>query len=957
MTTDDGFPTSRPLPDLVGGRYRIVSRLGVGGMGVVYKAIDVQLNRPVAVKALEDRRLFLPGGTGRLREEALAAASLDHPYICKVYEFVEAGREAFIVMEFVEGETLASMLKRGPLPLGQVLQIGREIAEGLGEAHTRGLVHRDVKPSNVMVTASGHVKLLDFGVAVEDVSSTPADQTRSVTPNLTAHAGTPQYMAPEQAAGHPVTARADLFSLGVVLYESLTGALPFSGTSTFDYVRNMMQSAPRRLERLAPDTPAALVELVERCLEKSPGQRPDSVAAIVAELRALEDGVASSHGLLPTAQQVRSGRRWLMAAAATLVAVAAAAIWLWPRPGADPPLRQMRPFITSAAQEAGSRISPDGQWISFLSTAGGTSRVLVQRVDGGEARPLTLGPGTPISQIWSPDGSQIACVFRLNDDWVLQVYPAFFGGTPVASISLGPRLTQARLLRWIDQSVYLQVSDPEVSLRRADLNGADPVVLSDTWTLAGTLRSLDVRPDGRAVAFVQSIDGQEDLWVAEVDGSGARALTRDEFFERFPLWNGRGDRILYQSNRGGQIDLWEIDPRGGAPVQLTSGEMEKVAESTSADGSLISFQRLSHEAKLWLWDGADPAGRQLTQDALSDYSPVAAGGGLVFQRSQPIPSRGFTLIDARLFAASFTGTALSADARPVADGFAAAMSADGQWVAHLQQGETPGRARLIARNLMSGATHTITDTAALPISSRVPVDWASNTFAWTAREPGLVYVDQPAPSDPPVIRRVRPGEAAPAVQLVTADAADQSFRDLYEAPGSGHLAYVAASRSGVAVRLHDPRGGGERLLAQWDGPITGVFGRGWWRDRFVVVRRVALHEDLTADIDVHVIDPATGVVTRAGQVSRAFIATARLHAGRAALFVTRLDQGVHNLFELSLLTGALTPVTHNTLPGVTFSGFHPAGPATLIGSREERRQDIWLIQESRAHPSGSSAGR
>ena len=152
MPDDVVDPSPRPLPDVIAGRYRIVSRLGVGGMGIVYKAIDLQLNRPVAVKALEDRRLMLPGAASKLRAEALVAASFDHPYVCKVYELAETPTETFMIMEFVEGETLSSLLKRGVPPLLQSLQFAREIAEGLASAHARGLVHRDVKPANVMVT-------------------------------------------------------------------------------------------------------------------------------------------------------------------------------------------------------------------------------------------------------------------------------------------------------------------------------------------------------------------------------------------------------------------------------------------------------------------------------------------------------------------------------------------------------------------------------------------------------------------------------------------------------------------------------------------------------------------------------------------------------------------------------------------------------------------------------------
>src|SRR6185436_9644115 len=326
--------------------------------GVVYKATDIQLKRSVAIKALEERRLHIPGAATRLKNEALAAASLDHPYICKVYELLETATDTFIVMEYVEGETLSSILKRGALPLLQTLQLGREISEGLANAHARGLVHRDVKPSNVMVTTHGHVKLLDFGVAGADVESTSRDITRTLSPQVTVHAGTPQYMAPEQAAGSPITTRADLFSLGVVLYECLTAKLPFSGSTTFDYVRHVMQSPPRRLDKVAPDTPADLVDLVDRLLEKTPADRPASAEAVVARLRQLEDTFTSPTGDIRTARQARTGRRWQLVTVAAIAVAVIASTWrfIWPSSSEDVP-RQLRPFVTTSAVESGSRIS------------------------------------------------------------------------------------------------------------------------------------------------------------------------------------------------------------------------------------------------------------------------------------------------------------------------------------------------------------------------------------------------------------------------------------------------------------------------------------------------------------------------------------------------------------------------------------------------------------------------
>jgi serine/threonine protein kinase len=962
--TDDATPFSRPLPDLVGGRYQIVSRLGVGGMGVVYKAIDTQLNRAVAVKALEDRRLLLPGSSAKLRTEALAAASLDHPYICKIYELVETRGETFIVMEFVEGETLASMLKRGAIPLLQTLLFGREIAEGLAEAHVHGLVHRDVKPSNVMVTPSGHVKLLDFGVAGADVSSAPADQTRTVTPQITVHAGTPQYMSPEQAAGQPVTARADLFSLGVVLYECLAGALPFSGTTTFDYVRNVMQASPRRLDRIAPETPADLVDLVERCLEKVPADRPESADVVVAELRRLAAALTSPEASVRTARQARSGRRWKAVAALALALAAVAVGWriFWPRASTDAPLRQSRSFVTSAAQESGSRISPDGQWVSFIATSGGASQVMVQRVDGGEARPITLGPGTPVSQIWSPDGTQLACVLRLGDAWTLQIYPAFFGGAPQQSLAIGAGLNQVKALRWIDRAIFLQVSDPKaaLSLRRLDLDGAaDAVNISASWKLEGGLRSVDVRPDGRAVVMVLSADNQSDLWTANIDGSSARALTNDAYFERDPLWNGRGDRILFQSNRGGQIDLWEIDPRSASATQLTFGDMEEIAESTSADGSLISFQLLSQDANLWLWGGADHSGQQLTQDALSDYSPVVAATGrmLAFQRSQPTPSLGYTLVDARLFVAPFDGRAI-AGAVSFGDGFNAAFSSDGEWIAYLKLGDVSPHSTLQVRNLTSSATVTVSDTAWMPVSSIYPVDWSGNTFTWRKAGPELLFVDRPAESEPSAIRRFIPGGKAAGPPLARSQSPVEFLRDLYVAPDNRRLAYLSAASKTINLHVLDLESGASQVVARWDGPFTGVFGRGWVADGFVAVRRVTLHDDMTADIEVFVASGASGAAPRkAGTITKAFMSTSRLDAARRVLYVTRMENGVHNIHEFSLATGALKALTRNTLAGVTFSGFHPVGSERLVGTREERRQDIWLIQESGAKRPGNPAGR
>jgi hypothetical protein len=961
---DDGNSpsSSQRLSDLVGGRYQIVSRLGVGGMGVVYKATDLQLRRSVAIKALEERRLQLPGAHGRLKTEALAAASLDHPYICKVYELIETPAETFIVMEYIEGETLASMLKRGVLPLQQTLQLGREIAEGLGNAHARGLVHRDVKPSNVMVTPHGHVKLLDFGVAGADVESTPKDVTRTLSPQVTMHAGTPQYMAPEQATGQPITSRADLFSLGVVLYECLTGKLPFSGTTTFDYVRHVMQSAPRRLDKVAPDTPAELVDLIERCLEKSPADRPPSAEAVVTALRRLEDSMTAPVGALQTVRQVRAGRRWKMIALAAVVIATIVAGWrfVWPSAAPEEMLFTRRPFITSSAVESGSRISPDGQWLSFIAEAGGVSRILVQRMDGGEPRPLTLTPGQPLSQVWSTDGGQIAAALLLDDGHVVQVYPAFFGGAPVQSISLGKTFNTVQLLRWIGRDVYFRTEtrgEAGMVIRRVSLDAPSTVTaVSDAWKIDGTIRSADIRPDGRSVVIAVTRDGHEDLWTVGVDGSSPRQLTSDAFFDKHPRWIGSTERVMFQSNRGGQVDLWQIDTVTKVLTPLTSGEGEEVAESSSADGRTISFQQLTKDANLWTFSAG--TSQQITQDSLSDYSPVLSADGKVvaFQRSQPTPSRGYTILDAKVFVSAFDNKPVL-EARSIGDGFAPDLSHDGQYVAYLQNGDRPTRMVLSVRDLRGGATTLLSSTAALPSLALAPVEWSAKTTSWSRTGHDLFFVDVSGEPSVYTVRRYRAGQPSADPPIARDPSSTSYIRDLHVSP-SGRVVYLTSSREGATFHEVDPEGGAVRTLVALrpNEMGTGVAGRGWLDRDFVIVRSVAIHEDRSADCDILLADGAGGVRV-AGRVTHAYTATIRLHPAKRAMYLTRAESGTHNVYMLSLDTGALTAVTQNALPGVTFSGFQPIGAQGVLGVREERREDIWLIQQTATPRSGNPAGR
>src|SRR5262249_54799937 len=265
------------------GPYEVVSPIGAGGMGEVWKARDTRLERTVAVKVLPPHLSASPEARQRFEREAKTISQLSHPHICALYDVGNQAGVEYLVMEFLEGETLAERLLRGPLPVDQTLRYGMEIADALDKAHRRGIVHRDLKPGNVMLTKSG-VKLLDFGLAKAVQPGSAVSALTSLPtqgPALTAEGtilGTFQYMAPEQLEGRETDARTDIFSLGAVLYQMATGRKAFSGASQALLISSIMQNEPAPLSAAQPSAPPALERIVRTCLAKDPDDRWQSAA-------------------------------------------------------------------------------------------------------------------------------------------------------------------------------------------------------------------------------------------------------------------------------------------------------------------------------------------------------------------------------------------------------------------------------------------------------------------------------------------------------------------------------------------------------------------------------------------------------------------------------------------------------------------------------------------------------
>ena len=487
------------------GPYEIGVPLGAGGMGEVYRAKDTRLDRSVAIKILPVQFAADPVRKQRFEREAKTISSLNHPHICVLYDVGHQDGIDYLVMECVEGQTLAKRLEKGPLPLEQVLKYGAQIADALDKAHRSGVVHRDLKPGNIMLTPSG-AKLLDFGLAkpaapvLTGATVTVASPRSAVTEEGTI-VGTFQYMSPEQVEGNEVDGRSDIFSLGAVLYEMVTGKKAFEGKSQLSVASAILEKEPTAIIDIKPMTPPTLDHAVRRCLAKDPELRWQVARDLQLELAWI--GESASAATRPGVPGGSPSRRqlfaWLAGGAFALAAIAA--FWLlWSRPPREERRFQFTinptagtDFLLESA--AGNAISPDGHTIAFVAVSNGSSKLWIRPLDSSTVHEL---PGTDNAQypFWSPDSKSIG----------------FFANG---------------------------------KLRRLDLAGGSPVALAEAPNPRGAAWSLQ----GIIVFTPTAVSS---LWKVAASGGAATRLTtleasRSEFTHRWPVLLSDGDHFIYLS--------------------------------------------------------------------------------------------------------------------------------------------------------------------------------------------------------------------------------------------------------------------------------------------------------------------------------------------------------------------------------------------------------------------------
>jgi Tol biopolymer transport system component/predicted Ser/Thr protein kinase len=603
------------------GPYEVVRALGQGGMGTVFLARDSRLGRQVALKFISgDHLAALPddGARDRLLREARAASALNHPNVCQVYDVGGEGRDAWVAMEYVEGESLAARLRaRGPLPAAEVMALGRQIAEALAHAHHRGILHRDLKGANIVCDREGRPKILDFGIARQLVADIAGEVTRTTAaaPLAQAIEGTLPYMAPEAIRGAPQDERSDLWSLGIVLHELVTGQLPFAGRNSLDLAAEILNRSPAPM----PDSaPPALAAVVNRLLSKDPANRHGTAAEVAAALAMSTEAVAARPA--PVQRWWSPGR---LAAAAALAAVAVLAAWQWwPRGGLQ--LAEQRLVSTQASTAQWPSYSPDRSMLAYVAPdASGVPQVWVQQTAAGTSIQLTSGKAGASRPRWMPGTNRILFALAGQGLWTVAL-----GGTPNRLIERGssPNISRdGRLIVFEDQR--------SIVLANADGSGVRKVDGPSPEFYLGIPRSPALSPDGSTIAYFHPERGPNgDFWIVPSSGGTPRRLTSDLREGGSPVWTADGRTIIFSSARAGSRTLWQMPAAGGEPTPLTVGAGEDDQPDISSDGRQLAYMNVRHSWALRVRNLPNGEERTLLQRPLDLLFPMFSpdGGRIVF---------------------------------------------------------------------------------------------------------------------------------------------------------------------------------------------------------------------------------------------------------------------------------------------------------------------------------------
>ena len=551
------------------GHYRVLEKLGTGGMGEVYAAEDTRLQRRVALKRLPAEMAADPDRLHRFQREARAVAALNHPNIVTIYAVEEADGIQFLTMELVEGKTLAEAIPKGGMPLEDLLTLAVPLVDAVAFAHRHGIVHRDLKPANIMLTDDGRLKVLDFGLAKlkpEFAAAETDETTRLATQSLTQGQvviGTPWYMSPEQAEGRPVDHRSDIFSLGVVLYEMACGRRPFKGDTALSVISSIIKDTPAPVTAVNRAAAPVLDRIVTRALAKDPAERYQHAIELRDDLQQVQVQTVSVRVVSNLVRAVaRSRWTWRLALAGGLVAAMAGGAWYWRggRDGAQRPepaaLRfQTTRLTTASGVEQYPSLLPDGKWVLYAGQEAGNRDIYLLSTSG--QKPINLTADSPAEDdepAASPDGERIA--FRSSRE----------GG-----------------------GIFVMGRTGE-GVRRVTPVGVS-AAFNPTWSADGT----EIAYTTENVQLMPlNWEGPSELWVVNVNTGEQRKFGVDNAVQA--SWSPHGHRIAYVARAGSLnrtatrlMDIYTVPARGGEPVQATEHDAADWSPAWAPDGRYLYF--------------------------------------------------------------------------------------------------------------------------------------------------------------------------------------------------------------------------------------------------------------------------------------------------------------------------------------------------------------------------------
>jgi serine/threonine protein kinase len=652
FTSDDELQPGERL-----GRYEVVRVLGEGGMGKVYLADDLDLHRQVAIKVLRNDLWWYKQARQRLSREARAAAGLDHPNICSIYEIEDSDERSFIVMQYIEGETLAEAMARG-LGMRESLRIALQIADALEEAHSHHIIHRDIKPANILINEKRQAKVLDFGLAK---SIKPESEENEMDLSSSgAVMGTVPYMSPEQLRGKTVDGRSDIFSFGALLYEMICGRQAFRRDSNAETISSILNDEPD-----LSVIPARFRPVIERALRKKVGERYQSISEVARDLRSLEietvdEKIVPEHGFSnwfgaktvistafrryfsdKTGRQGSTGRplySWqdsdsdartvrltepLSAAPATerhpitlrtrpvlllgisifVLALIPVFLYWFIRPHSDPhAFDDLHAVRLVEWKAAGSNIylgyssSHNGKMIAYSTKQEGPNEsIYVKPIPNGDEVRVTKDQWTSYAPIWSPDDQQLAFVSLRNGTYGIYTSP-FLGG----AASLVKVIDDKTLLlrHWANDgsAIYYEVNS---NLYKLDLVTKQTDPITSFEPRESPRRDFAFSPNEDRVVYCDMVNGQTDLWIAPVKGGKTIHLTDDPEVEGHPSWSPDGERIIYSVVRDGYNQISVVYLDGRSPEQITRGEGEHLLVDVSADGKNIFYTTWEDRSDVW----------------------------------------------------------------------------------------------------------------------------------------------------------------------------------------------------------------------------------------------------------------------------------------------------------------------------------------------------------------------